>query len=313
MGKVLNDCQTEIIRCIDAYNKALAENDFNAMNSIEIELKDAETAYADAQATAVYAICKAEENPILKAAVTHSYPVLAHKKSFKDEKFLGIELVEDRIKQIDLVKLCIALDLDTLWQYKVEKLNELLCMRAGKELGMTVSQLKKISTTFYMSEFGRKENLGETPDSNTQICALLQKILDAVLFVDNDKGKNVYRVNSHDVAYLLMCYTKRGRKTLSVSVSKNAYVHRLVMDVMHRIVTGKKYDIEYRMTTEKAVAVVNPEAPKQPVKKQFPEKETTETIVVLKPAKVAKPVKTAEVLPSVEELLNDSEATNSAA
>lgn len=48
-----------------------------------------------------------------------------------------------------------------------------------------------------------------------------------------------------------MAYTKRnGKKKLTIEVSKNSFVHRLVMDVMHRIVTGATYDLKYQMRKE---------------------------------------------------------------
>lgn len=103
---------------------------------------------------------------------------------------------------------------------------------------------------------------------------------------DNGKGKNTHRVNNHDVAYLLMCYTKRGKKVLSVAVAKNAYIHRLVLDVMHRIVTGKAYDLEYRMVSAdkaKKVGDTKAKAETKPETKAEPATEV-ETVVVEKSA-----------------------------
>ena len=40
---------------------------------------------------------------------------------------------------------------------------------------------------------------------------------------------------------------EEAKKVLSVAVAKSAYIHRLILDIMHRIVTGKSYDLEYRM------------------------------------------------------------------
>ena len=126
--------------------------------------------------------------------------------------------------------------------------------------GSSKAQIKQICDSFYMNKLARQIELGETPDSNTAICKQLQQVLDGILYEDNGKGKNVYRVNNHDVAYLLMCYTKRGKKTLSVAVAKNAYMHRLIADVAHRIVTNKAYDLEYRMISAEKVQKAKAEA-----------------------------------------------------
>ena len=104
-----------------------------------------------------------------------------------------------------------------------------------------------------MNKLAREIDLGGTPDSNTQICKQLQMVVDAIIYEDNGKGKNLYRVNNHDVAYLLMVYTQRNnKKVCSVRIAKNSYMHKLVLDVMHRILTGKVYDLEFQMTKNKS-------------------------------------------------------------
>lgn len=254
--KLLSEQRDEVVAKIGEYNAALKEKkDLATMSQIENELKEAETSYAETKCTEVFTEFLKSETPIKDAITAHSYLVLSHKVKRGDGGTIqGIELVEDKVRQIDLVKLCKFCHLDTMWQYKVEKFNQLLTLRVSNELKMSKAQIKKICDSFYMNELSRKEEMGETPDSNTAICKQLQMVLDAIIFEDNGNGKNVYRVNNRDVAYLLFCHTKRGKKTLSVAVAKNAYMHRLVADIAHRIVTGKVYDVEYRIVSADKVA-----------------------------------------------------------
>ena len=216
----------------------------------------------------------------------HSYLVVSHRIKREEGTVIGFEIVEDKVRQIDLIKFCEFCKLPTNWKYKVEKFNQLLALRTANELKMTKAQIKKICDSFYMSDLARQVEMGATPDSNTAICKQLQQVVDAILFEDNGKGKNVHRVNNHDVAYLLMCYTKRGKKVLSVAVAKNSYIQRLVLDVMHRIVTHKAYDLEYRMVSaEKAKKISSDAKPKAKTNvkaKSEPKSDEVETVVVEK-------------------------------
>lgn len=254
VSKRLAELRKEIEGYIDDYNKAMRENDLAKAMSIEAKLKETEGEYAAEKATEVFNDLAKTENPIKAAIEKHSYLVIGHRNEREEGVVTGFSLVEDKVRQIDLVKFCKHNKLDTAWQYMVERFNQLLALRAANELKLSKAQIKKLSDSFYMNKLAKAVEMGETPDSNTSICKQLQMIIDAVLFIDNGKGKNSVKANNHDVAYLLMCYTKRGKNKLSVAVAKNSFVHSLVMDIMHRIVTGKTYDLEYKMIKTEEVS-----------------------------------------------------------
>lgn len=284
--KIIGEHRETIVKKIGEYNEALKENDLAKATRAEQELKDAETAYAEAKCTEVFGELSKSENPVRAAVEMHSYLVVSHRIKREEGTVIGFEIVEDKVRQIDLIKLCEFCKLPTNWRYKVEKFNQLLALRTANELKMTKAQIKKICDSFYMSDLARQVEMGATPDSNTAICKQLQQVVDAILFEDNGKGKNIHRVNNHDVAYLLMCYTKRGKKVLSVAVAKNSYIQRLVLDVMHRIVTHKAYDLEYRMVSaEKAKKIssdAKPKAKADTKAKSESKSDEVETVVVEK-------------------------------
>lgn len=249
--RVVADYRATIEEKIHEYNEALRDNDLQKANGAEDALKKAEKDYAAAKQNEVFDELSKLEDPVKEAITMHSYEVVSHREKKFEGVVTGLELVTDKLVQIDLLKLFEFLHKPTEWRFKVEKFNQLLALRTANELKLSKAQIKDIKDSFYMDELARQIDMGGTPDSNTAICKQLQMIVDAVIFEDNGKGKNVYRVNNHDVAYLLACYTKRGRKVLTVSVAKTAFVHRLVMDIMHRIVTGKSYSLDYKMTSKK--------------------------------------------------------------
>lgn len=282
--KIIGEHRESIVAKINEYNESLKENDLAKCARLEQELKDTEAAYAEAKCIEVFGELAQSENPVKAAVAMHSYLVVSHKIKREEGSITGFEIVEDKVRQIDLVKFFEFIKQPTMWKYSVEKFNQLLALRTATELKMTKAQIQKICDSFYMNDLSRQVEMGGTPDSNTAICKQLQMVVDAILFEDNGKGKNVYRVNNHDVAYLLMCYTKRSnKKLLTVAVAKNAYIHRLVLDVMHRIVTGKSYDLEYRMVSaEKAKKVGDTKAKTEAKAKSAPAE--VETVVVEKSA-----------------------------
>ena len=250
MSQKLNELRAACEGHIKAYNEALKKNDFKAMTTIEGNLKDAEGEYATQSRNELFDACKATSNPILEGVKRHNYPILRHRLVKDDGVITGMELVDDRVKQIDLVQLCKWCGLPVLWQYKVEKMGELLALRSARELGMTDKEIEEISRTYRMDKLAQSEKMGATPTSNTQICKLLQMCIDAMMAGTDAEGK--LKANSHDVAYMLMCYTKRGRQQLYVTVSKASFLHNLVCDVLHRLATGKKYGLDYQKVKDAA-------------------------------------------------------------
>lgn len=311
MSKVLESLRKDIEVRINAYNGLIVKKgDFAEMNRLEGEIRDAEAAYAEQQMREVFDECKKQPEPILAAVERYDYPILAHRLNREEGVVTEMVLVEDRTKQIDLVKLCKALGIAHLWEYKVEKFGNLLCMRAAKELGWSDAQIKQIERLYYCNALSRKEDMGTVPTSNNQIVKLLQQVIDAVLPLDAETGKSKYRCNSHDVAYLLMAYTKRnGKKKLTIEVAKNSFVHRLVMDVMHRIVTGATYDLKYQMRKEEPAEANKADAP-APKKVKKAVVSETETVSIPRPARKKAEAEPAEVsapevneeLPAIDEI-----------
>lgn len=280
--EMLSELHDSVVEQINAFNKAIHENDLSAMSKAETSLKEAEAEYAETKALEVFDKLGEMENPIKAGIIEYSYPVLSHKNIREDGKITGIELVEDKMRQIDLVKLAKYCGIKCDWQYMIEKFNQLLCLRAARELKLPKAEVNKICDSFYMNKLSRAVELGETPDSNTQICKQLQTIMDAMVFEDNGKGKNIYKVNNHDVAYLLMCYTQKGRKALTIRTQKHAVVHRLVMDIEHRVILNKKYDLEYKVDKGEKVSEKEPKPKTEKVSEENSETKTEDVTEVEK-------------------------------
>lgn len=244
----VNSAYNEFTKKIANYEKALKKNDLEAVAKAEEELKEAEGQYREEKQVLVFSELREADAPIKAAIERLEFETVGHKveRDKETKRIVGIAEVSKTV-QIDLVKFCKFCDLPTQWQYKVQMLNKLLCLRAAAELKLTKAQIKEIDDSFAMDKLAKEVELGGTPTSNTQIVKQLQTVVDAIYFEDNGKGVNKFKVNNHDVAYLLMCYTRRGKQSLKVQTAKHTVMHSLVVDVMHRVITGKTYDIDYKM------------------------------------------------------------------
>jgi len=230
---------------ITAYNAAFAATNVEEMRTAEEAVIKAEQDYAEAAECSIFAICKADEHPLLMAAKLHSYVVIKHKTTREDRIVTGIEMSE-REKPIDLARLAKKCGLPTLWVNATESLNQLLTIRVAQEMGATTADLKKISKSYYMTKATDAIEVGKTPTSNNQLVKMLQAICNQIL------GEGVVSVNNHDIGYVIAAHTKKGRAKISVNTANHDFMRRLVLDVLHRCVTGAKYEVEFKQYAKAA-------------------------------------------------------------
>lgn len=223
---------------VQAYNEALLAKNLSAKAEAEENLKGALKEYKKQKLDSVLYHLKQEENPVMAAVRQLTYPVMRSKIVREEGIETGIELVETNVR-IPLVKVCEYCGLSTVWQYKVEKLALLLSLRAAKELKIPAAEMKRMTKDFRMNELARKVELGETPESNTQIVAMIQNIMDDLL-------PGAGKANSHDAAYAWMTCTRAGREAKTVKVCDPRTAHNIMIDVMNRIVTKGRYEVDYR-------------------------------------------------------------------
>ncbi len=227
-------------------NNALCKNplDLAAYNAAMIALDKAEKDYAKAKALDMYNEYAKKFNPIVEIIKAYSYEILAHKEKKSDDKnnprIIAVN-PNTRNRQIDLLAFCSHAKLDTHWELTASRFNQLMCLRVAKGLG---TDIVKIAKSYFLKEKVREIELGKTPTSNTQICKLLQTVIDEILPC-NDDGESIYKCNSHDVKYLDALYGKRSNKhELTIRVSNDAFFRRILVDICNRLVTGRMYGVD---------------------------------------------------------------------
>ena len=197
---------------------------------------------------------------MLAAATALTFETLKHKDKEDENGIKSRELVTAE-RPLDFVALESffvergkKFGAESTWAYKVAAFNRLLCMRTAQSIGADV---KTVAEKFATPTQARDINLGKTPTSNTQLLKQLQMIIDSMLYVEGEKG-NIYKANSHDVGYLLSLYAKKGRGVLSVAAARPKYLEKLIAEILHRIVTEKSYNIEFKEKKDRASGKIDP-------------------------------------------------------
>lgn len=207
--------------------------------------------YAEFKAREVYAELGKKEKPMIAAITEYSYTVKRHAEvRDKDTRKITEFKLTDKTRQIDLLKFAKQNKLADDWQHKGMAVNQSFCLRAARELGFSKAEIANVAKSYHMSKEAQAMADGKAPVSNNQLCKKLQGFIDAILPPEDEEKGNIYKCNNHDVAYVLMCYTRKGRNALSIATAKDRQLRNLVMDVMHRIITDKKYTLEYKQVKD---------------------------------------------------------------
>ena len=236
------------------------------------ELKNIENDYRALREKEVFASC----SDVHEALVQHHFTTISHKKISEDGVMTGVEKSE-RMVQIDLRKFCEYKSLDMGWFYEMQALNKRLTLKAATELGVSAKEMKSIDDSYSMDKLAAEIDLGKTPTSDTQCVKHMQKVLDSL-----SEGEG--RVNSHDLAYIWLCYAKKNNKTaLRVICSKHTILQSLLRDVFHRVVTNGTYGVDHKRTSNVAEgSEPKTETAKQTKPKASKKVAEAETVVVKK-------------------------------
>lgn len=253
-------------------NKICAKGTAAEVEGKLTELKNIENDYRALREKEVFASCA----DVHEALVQHHFTTISHKKISEDGIMTGVGKSE-RMVQIDLRKFCEYKNLDMGWFYLMQALNKRLTLKAATELGVSAKDMKSIDDSYSMDKLAAEIDIGKTPTSDTQCVKHIQKVLDSL-----SEGEG--RVNSHDLTYIWLCYTKKNNKTaLRVICSKHTILQSLLMDVFHRVVTNGTYGVDHKRTSNVAEgSAPNTETAKQTKPKASKKVAEADTVVVKK-------------------------------
>lgn len=258
----ISDINADILARIGTYNAIINDKSTKAadIEKLNAETSELEKEYARAAFHATALELFDNPAPMLAAATALTFETLKHKDK-EDENGIKSREIVTAERPLDFVALESffvergkKFGSESTWVYKVAAFNRLLCMRTAQSIGADV---KTVAEKFATPTQARDIDLGKTPTSNTQLLKQLQIIIDSMLYAEGEKG-NIYKANSHDVGYLLSLYAKKGRGVLSVAAARPKYLEKLIAEILHRIVSEKSYNIEFKEKKDRANGKIDP-------------------------------------------------------
>ena len=228
---------------VKEYNDAI-QNDKPLTDIVAISnaIDEALAEYSSYQKFLAFSRCAAAADPMIAAIDEFTYDVLKFKEEVEDGKKFPIAKLIPATKPIDLLQLHKFIDggigHDKNWPYIVEALNSKLTARVGVALGLNPEQ---IMDSYAMSNIARDIELGKNPTSNTNLLKTMRSVVTAM--VGEEYGG---KVTSHDVAYILECYSKKSRKALTLTVANHKTLRAIMADVCRAVTHGESYSIDYK-------------------------------------------------------------------
>ena len=237
--KKLTELRTEVEDLVSSYNEAYQAGKFEEAMKLSKQIEEKVNEYTSIARDDTFEACKNSDDPMLTAVRMLSFVTIGTKDEQKGEDKIPVRIVVEKERQIDLYKLykyCGEIGADPKWLYMAEQMNMLLTAQKAKDLGLDP---KAVNDSFAMSNIAREINLGKNPTSNTNLLNTLQSIITAML------GEG-YKAVSHDVNFLVSVYSKKNRKALTITTANHKTLRGLLAEICHRIVTGKKYAVDYK-------------------------------------------------------------------
>jgi hypothetical protein len=232
-----------------ALNTALNEDSYSGIAQKQDALKKVVGEYNKKVKLENFAILRNDENPMLAAIEKLTYGTMKikaeHDKETKTVIRYLLEADEAYIDLLDFEKFCDGVKTiaaDTSWKYKLEKYNFVMALRVAKELG---DDVKTVEKRYHISEEAMGIDKENRPISNTKMLSGLQSIVDAIIYEDKD-GKNLYKVTSHNVAFLVQTLTKEGKTKHGVAYANASTTRRLIAKILNCIIDGSgTHKLEY--------------------------------------------------------------------
>lgn len=239
----LAELKSSVEEQVKVFNDAVQNGRFEESTKADKAMTGTINEYTATVRDMCFEECKATDDPMLAAVKTLSYVTIGVKDEQKGDDKVPVRVIVDKERQIDLLKLdkfCGGIGADPNWMHVAQKMNFLLTAQKAKDLGLDPA---KVNDSYAMSEIARQFEMGKNPTSKTNLLKTLQMVVTAMV-------GDGHKATSHDVNFLLSVYSKKNRKALTVSCANHRNFRGYVMEVCHRIVTGKSYELEYKTKRE---------------------------------------------------------------
>lgn len=222
------------------YNELIQTGSYADAAKLDEEIQQTINEYTTEARKICFNVCKESENPMITAVTLLTFATIATKDEKVGDEKIPVRSVVDKDKAIDLQKLhkyiAGGIGADKNWIYVAEKFNCLLTASAAIDIGLDP---KAVNDSYEMSAISKDIDLGKVPTSDSAKLAQLKAVIESMI-------GDGYKVTTHDLKFLMKVYTKKSRKALTVTTANQKYLRGYLAEICHKLVTGKKYDIDYK-------------------------------------------------------------------
>lgn len=223
-----------------AYNDAMGEEKVADALKVQSEIDNIIGEYTGTSKQICFEDCRNSGDPMMTAVKRLTFTTIRAVYKAPEGELIekcSIENVEKPISLEALHKYCDGIGNDKKWIYYAQKLNFLLTVQKAKDLGIDP---KSINDSYAVAEIARDLDMGKTPTSKTNMLRTLQTVVTAMV------GEE-FKATSHDVNFLLSVWAKKSnKKALTVQAARHRSMYGFLMEICHRIVLSKAYEIEVK-------------------------------------------------------------------
>lgn len=239
-NKTMAELRQELNDSVDAYNTS---TDIKERVELQVEHKKIVDAYNELSLHTAYATCMKDANPIVALAKTYYYDTISvSDKPHKTEvngviKSTLTRAISESHKKLNLVKFIEwteefnkSVTADKNWRSKVEAARKVV-----------EDQWKKF---FESNKDSHSMSIGKTKRA-------IQDMFDALVYIKSETGKNAVIANGDIAKWVLGFANARkdskvdGKITITGTVLSKQTWATLQMDILHKAVENKTFDIVY--------------------------------------------------------------------
>lgn len=228
----------ELNASVDKYNLAT-----EAMERVQlgVEHKNLVQEYNELSLLSAYAECMAEENPLIALAKMYYYDTVSVKDNVHNEVVDGVQKssvtrsVNEGCKKLDVVKFI-------EWTQERNK-----SVAAAKDWKSKTLAARTAVENEWKKFFAAKGDTHAMSVGKTK--KALQAMFDSLVFVASETGKNAIIANGDIAKWVLGFANSRkdskvdGNIAITGSVLPKATWNTLLLDILHKAVTGKTFEI----------------------------------------------------------------------
>jgi len=223
------------------YNEAMALGEFRTMSRLDEETKKLVKEYTSEAEIECFNALLATDDPLLEAAKVLNFGTIKVRDESDNDTNTKTRVIEDSLKTIDPVRLNKksheGLGANKDWVKDMRLLNSAMVTRKAAKLGIPAKDccdgVKKV-----FAELARFKSTceGVDPTSDDALFEDLQNLTNAML-------GDGYAIEDRDVEYVWTGFAKKGKRALQVACSNPRNFGETILEVCHRVVTGKSYEI----------------------------------------------------------------------